>query len=173
MFFHNTTRNEIAGLVATYPENPDSPAGVGASNTTYPEFKRLAAILGYWEFTSMARLLLKTPPPDEVPARSWQAIYERSGTPILGTYHSTGLPHLFLETDHASTAIQDRYISFVDCLDPNVYAASTPSCYLTFWPTWQEKQLLMLGAHSTRLIDDNARAASFEYIRARLESLCL
>jgi hypothetical protein len=172
VFFHNATRDEIARLVSTYPENPDSPAGVGVSNGTYPEFKRLAAILGDWEFIFMARILLETFPAT-VPAWSYQATYA-SGTPILGTYHSTDLPRLYYETDDVSTAIQDLYISFVDSLDPNNYAASTPSGYLTFWPTWQQKkQLLEFGAQSTRLIDDDARAASFEYIRAHLETLRL
>ncbi|KAI1101088.1 alpha/beta-hydrolase [Jackrogersella minutella] len=172
VFFHNATRDEIAGLVATYRDNPDSPGGVGASNNTYPEFKRVAAILGDWEFTFMARLLLETLPAT-VPAWSYQATYA-SGTPILGTYHSTDLPRIFYETDDISTAIQDLYISFVDCLDPNDYAASTPSGYLTFWPTWQEeKQLLELGAQSTRVIYDDARVASFENIRAHLETLRL
>lgn len=170
VFFHNATRDEVAGLVATYPDSPDSPAGIGASNDTYPEFKRLAAILGDWEFTFMARLLLKTFPAT-VPAWSYQATYGR-GTPVLGTYHSSDLPRIYYGTDDVSTSIQDLYISFVDCLDPNNYAASTPSGYLTFWPTWQEKkQLLELGAQSTRLIHDGARAASFKYIRAHLETL--
>ena len=172
VFFHNATRDEVAGLVATYPNNPASPAGIGASNDTYPEFKRLAAILGDWEFVFMARLLLETFPAT-VPAWSYQATYAR-GTPVLGTYHGTDLPHIYYETDDISTSIQDLYISFVDSLDPNNYAASTPSGYLTFWPTWQKKkQLLELGAQSTRLIDDNARATSFKYIRAHLETLRL
>jgi carboxylesterase type B len=173
VFFHNATRDEIVGLVATYPNNPDSPAGIGASNDTYPEFKRLAAILGDWEFTFMARLLLETFPAT-VPAWSYQATYG-SGTPVLGTYHSFDLPHLYYETDDVSRSIQDLYISFVDSLDPNNNSApGTRSEYLTFWPTWQEKkQLLELGARSTRLVDDDARAASFEYVRAHLETLRL
>jgi hypothetical protein len=45
---------------------------------------------------------------------------------------------------------------------------------LTSWPTWQEKkQLLELGAQYTQLIDDDARAAIFEYTRAHLETLRL
>lgn len=84
------------------------------------------------------------------------------------------MPRLWLQTDDISTAIQSLYISFVHCLDPNNYAATNSSGYLTFWPTWQEeKQLLELGAESTRLINDGARAASFEYIRAHLEDLHL
>lgn len=172
VFFHNATRDEIEDLVSTYPVDPDSPAGIGASNFTYPEFKRLAAILGDWEFTFMSRLLLETFP-STVPAWSYLATYE-NGTQILGTYHSTDLPHIYYETDDVSTAIQDLYISFVDSLDPNNYANSTPSGYLTFWPTWHEKkQLLELGAQSTQLIDDDARTTSFEYIYAHLESLRL
>jgi carboxylesterase type B len=177
VFFHNATRDQVASLVTTYPENPESSAGVGPSNTTYPQFKRLAAILGDWEFTFMSRLLLEALPVT-VPAWSYQSTYE-SGTPILGTYHSTDMPRLWLKTDEVSTAIQNLYISFVHCLDPNNYAAATTtttnsSGYLTFWPTWQEEQqLLELGADSTRLIDDDARAASFEYILTHLEDLRL
>ncbi|KAI3390867.1 hypothetical protein diail_8465, partial [Diaporthe ilicicola] len=125
VFFQNATRDEVASLVTTYPENPDSPAGVGPSNTTYPEFKRLAAILGDWEFTFMSRLILEVFPAT-VPVWSYRATYE-SGTPILGTYHSTDMPRLWLQTDDVSTAIQDLYISFVDCLDPNDYAATNSS----------------------------------------------
>lgn len=172
IFFHNATREEVEGLVATYPENPDSPAGIGFSNFTYPEFKRLAAILGDWEFTFPARLLLETFPAS-VPAWSYEATYA-SGTPVLGTYHSTDLPYIYYKTDDVSKSIQDSYIAFVDCLNPNDYAPSNHSGYLTFWPTWQEnKQLLELGANYTRLIDDDARAASYEYIRAHLDTLRL
>lgn len=170
IFFHDATRDEIVGLVNTYPKNPHSPAGIGVSNGTYPEFKRLAAILGDFEFTFMARLLLETFPAI-VPAWSYQATYAR-GTPVLGTYHSTDLPRLYYETNDVSTSIQDLYISFVNCLDPNNHAAINSRGYLRFWPRWQEKkQLLEFGARSTRVIDDDARAASFGYIRAHLENL--
>ncbi|KAF1974304.1 alpha/beta-hydrolase [Bimuria novae-zelandiae CBS 107.79] len=174
VFFHNATREEVEGLVATYPSNPDSPAGIGAApiNVTYPEFKRLAAILGDWEFVFPSRLLLESYPAN-VSAWSYLATYE-SGTPILGTYHSTDMPRLYYETDEVSRSIQDTYISFVDCLDPNYYAKGNSSGYLTRWPRWQEKkQLLEFGANYTRLITDDARAASYEYILARLESLRL
>ena len=118
----------------------------------------------------MARLLLETFPAT-VPAWSYEATYG-SGTPILGTYHSSDLPHLYYETDGVSTSIQDLYISFVDSLDPNNYAANTTSGYLTHWPTWQKKrQLLELGANSTRLIGGDARAVSYEYVRTHLETL--
>lgn len=117
IFFRNATTEEVAGLVATYPKNPDTLAGVGASNSTYPEFKRLAAILGNWEFILMSRLLLETFPAD-VPASSYSAAYGR-GTPILGKYHTADVPHLFYKTDDVSVAIQGLYISFVASLDPN------------------------------------------------------
>lgn len=120
----------------------------------------------------MSRLFLEAFPPT-VPAWSYQATYD-SGTPVLGTYHSTDMPRLWLQTDDVSTAMQDLYISFVDGLDPNKFLATNSSGYLTFWPTWQEEEKLMeLGAESTRLIDDDARAASFEYVRTHLEALRL
>ncbi|EAQ85342.1 hypothetical protein CHGG_09356 [Chaetomium globosum CBS 148.51] len=79
IFFRNATTEEVAGLVATYPKNRDTLAGVGASNSTYPEFKRLAAILGNWEFILMSRLLLETFPAD-VPASSYSAAYGRGAS---------------------------------------------------------------------------------------------
>lgn len=151
----NATAKEVTSLVDTCPENTDDPAGVGPSNTTYPEFKRLAAILGDWEFTFMSRLLLKAFPPT-VPAWSYRATHER-GIPILGTYHSTDMPRLWSRTDQCndvSTAMQDLYISFVDCLDPNKYVTTNFSGYFTFWPTWKEEEkLLELASESTRLIE--------------------
>ena len=121
----------------------------------------------------MARILLETFPAT-VPAWSYRAVYAND-TPILGTYHSTDLPHIYYNTDNMSRSIQHLYISFVDCLDPNNYTPSSPNEYLSFWPTWQEKkQLLELGDHFTRLIeDDDSRAASFQYIRTNLEILHL
>ncbi|KAK7227525.1 hypothetical protein V2G26_015528 [Clonostachys chloroleuca] len=168
VFFQSATTEEVAALVATYPSNPDSPGGIGTTITAYPEFKRLAAILGDYEFTFMSRLLLETLP-DTVPAWSYQSTYT-SGTPILGTYHSTDMPRLFYKTDDVSTALKALYISFVGSLDPNDYEDATG--YLTSWPQWKEnKQLLEFGAESTRLITDDARSGSYEYVRSHLEAL--
>lgn len=172
VFFYKSTKEEIEGLVATYPSNPDSPVNTNGSDNVYPEFKRLAAILGDWEFNFMSRLLLETLP-ETTPAWSYLATYADE-TPILGTYHATDLPHLYLETDDMSKSMQALYISFVSSLDPNKYAQNTTSGYLTHWPSWHEKkQSLEFGAQSTRLILDNARAASYDYIRAHLETLRL
>ncbi|CAI6290893.1 unnamed protein product [Periconia digitata] len=172
IFFRSASREIVEGLVATYPPNPDSPAGIGPSNETYPEYKRLAAILGDWEFIFMSRLLLQSYPED-VPAWSYLSTYER-GTPILGTFHATDLPHLYYLTDDMSKSIQDAYIAFVDCLDPNQYKQSNSSGYLSYWPKWQEKEkLLELGSNYTRVIGDDERAASFEYVRTHIESLRL
>ncbi|KAI0198157.1 Alpha/Beta hydrolase protein [Astrocystis sublimbata] len=172
IFFPTATRDEVAGLVATYPKNPKSPPGIGASNATYPEFKRLAAILGDYYFDFMSRLLLETFP-KTIPAWSYLSTYGR-GTPILGTYHSTELPRIYYETDPISTSIQDLYISFVNTLNPNQCRAGGRGGYLTSWKTWQKGgKLLELGARSTRLVKDGARTASFEYVRAHLEALRL
>lgn len=168
VFFQSATTEEVAALVATYPSNSDSPGGIGTTITAYPEFKRLAAILGDYEFTFMSRLLLETLP-DTVSAWSYQSTYA-SGTPILGTYHSTDMPRLFYKTDDVSTALKALYISFVGSLDPNGYEDATG--YLTSWPQWKEnKQLLEFGAESTQLITDDARSGSYEYVRSHLEAL--
>lgn len=168
VLFHNATREEVEGLINTYPSH--SCDGTDVSNSTYPEFERLAAILGDVVFIMTRRIFLDTVP-DSVKTWSYQAAYER-GTPILGTYHVSDLPRSFYYTDRVSSAIQDLYISFVHSADPNDGVAGTEDGYISRWPTWREgKQLVEFGVNSTRLVDDDFRSASFRYIRSHLESL--
>lgn len=171
--FHHATREEITALVDTYPYNngsAGSPFGTGTLNEAYPEFKRLAAILGDVDFILTRRVFLETISPS-VPAWSFLATWDR-GTPILGTFHTSDLPRVFYGADDASLAIQDRYIAFVNSLDPNDGVAVAPVGYKTYWPKWQEtRQLIEFGANSTGLITDNFRAASFEWIQSHLDVL--
>ncbi len=159
----------------TYPYHngsAGSPFGTGTLNEPYPEFKRLAAIIGDIALILERRIFLETMP-SSVPAWSFLATWDR-GTPILGTFHTADLPRVFYGTDAASLAIQDRYIAFVESMDPNIGAEIAPAGHRTHWPTWQEtRQLLEFGANSTGLITDDFRNTSFEYIRAHLDVLHL
>ncbi|KAK2057031.1 hypothetical protein LY76DRAFT_487616, partial [Colletotrichum caudatum] len=103
VIFPGTTRQEIAALVKTYPFNngtAGSPFGTGTLNQAYPQFKRLAAILGDVAFILMRRALLDILP-ISMPAWSFQAASER-GTPILGSFHTSDLPRVFYGSDDAS-----------------------------------------------------------------------
>ncbi|KAK2022882.1 alpha/beta-hydrolase [Colletotrichum zoysiae] len=172
IIFPGATRQEIAALVKTYPYNngtAGSPFGTGTLNQAYPQFKRLAAILGDVAFILMRRAFLDILP-GSMPAWSFQAAFER-GTPILGSFHTSDLPRVFYGSDDASRAMQDRYIAFATSLDPNS-GVSESAGYRTYWPKWQESQkLLEFGPNSTRLVVDDFRATSFEYIQANLEKL--
>ncbi|WYZ43604.1 hypothetical protein EsH8_VII_000040 [Colletotrichum jinshuiense] len=170
VIFPGATREEIAALVNTYQYNggaDGSPFGTGTMNQAYPQFKRLAAILGDVAFILMRRAFLNMLP-TSMTAWAFQASWER-GTPILGSFHTSDLPHAFYGTDEASRAMQDRYIAFTTSLDPN-NGLSAPAGYGTFWPKWQKsQQLLEFGPNSTRLVPDDFRATSFNYIQKNLE----
>ena len=168
ILFRGATRKEVEGLVDIYPSS--SCNGASSSNETCPEFDRLSAILGDFVFILQRRIFLDTVP-KSVPTWSYQAAYER-GTPILGTYHVSDLPRSFSYTDRVSSAIQDLYISFAHSLDPNGGAAEDPDGYVTHWPKWREgRQLIEFGVNSTRLLTDDFRTPSFNYIRSHLDSL--
>lgn len=171
VIFPGATREEIAALVNTYQYNggaDGSPFGTGTMNQAYPQFKRLAAILGDVAFILMRRAFLNMLP-TSMTAWAFQASWER-GTPILGSFHTSDLPHAFYGTDEASRAMQDRYIAFTTSLDPN-NGLSAPAGYGTFWPKWQKsQQLLEFGPNSTRLVPDDFRATSFNYIQKNLET---
>ncbi|KAK1966027.1 alpha/beta-hydrolase [Colletotrichum sublineola] len=172
VIFPGATRQEITALVNTYPYNngtAGSPFGTGTMNQAYPQFKRLAAILGDTAFILMRRAFLDMLPVS-MPAWAFQAAFER-GTPILGSFHTSDLPRMFYDSDDASRAMQDRYIAFATSLDPNTEVSASAG-YSAYWPKWQEsQQLLEFGRNSTRLVPDDFRATSFDYIQANLDIL--
>ncbi|KAF6843031.1 sterol esterase precursor [Colletotrichum musicola] len=169
VIFTGATRQDIAALVDTYPYNngeDGSPFGTGALNQAYPQFKRLAAVLGDAAFILMRRAFLSMLPAS-MPAWTFQGSWER-GTPILGSFHTSDLPRAFYNTDDGSRAMQDRFIAFVASLDPNGGVSAPDGCKGR-WPTWQQsQQLLEFRANSTHLVPDDFRATSFEYVQANL-----
>ncbi|KAH8891512.1 alpha/beta-hydrolase [Thozetella sp. PMI_491] len=173
VIFKDATYQEVAALVDTYPYkngSAGSPFRTCELNKVYPEFKRLAAILGDFEFMLTRRVFLDSRA-SWLPAWSFLASWEH-GTPTLGTFHTADLPHVFYGNDPASVAIQDRYIAFVKSLNPNDGLASVAAGMDTYWPEWHEsRQLLELGANATRLLRDDFRAASFEYINSHFDAL--
>lgn len=122
------------------------------------------------EFILTRRIFLETIPP-YVPAWSFLATWEK-GTPILGTFHTSDLPRLFYGTDAASIAFQDRYIAFINCMDPNDGVDVALDGYKDYWPKWQQaRRLIEFGPSSTSIIADDFRGASFKYIQSHLDAL--
>ncbi|KAI0136827.1 putative extracellular lipase [Xylariales sp. AK1849] len=172
VFFHDATRELIEELVAIYPDDPSagSPFNTGILNNAYPEFKRLAAILGDLTFTLTRRVFLAAAiaaNPD-VPAWSYLASYDY-GTPILGTFHASDILQVFygILPDYASAATQSYYISFLYDLDPN-----SGNGNFSEWPQWNEgQQLVQFTNTASTVIDDDFRSNSSDFITANRDSL--
>lgn len=100
-FFNNAPLSKMNELVATYPETffDGSPFRSGLLNNIYPQFKRLAAILGDLVFTLTRRSFLNVANAvnPTVPSWSYLSSYDL-GTPILGTFHGSDLLQVFFGT---------------------------------------------------------------------------
>lgn len=172
IFFKDATREQIQALVATYPDDitAGSPFNTGIFNNPYPEFKRLAAILGDLVFTLSRRLFLsgtsKVNP--DVPSWSYLSSYDY-GTPILGTFHGSDILQVFygILPNYASASFASYYLSFVYNLDPNNGSGILPD-----WPQWSEKQQLMQFSNiASWVADDDFRTESYEWIGDNIDVL--
>ncbi|KXJ86785.1 sterol esterase [Microdochium bolleyi] len=175
IFFNNAARSDMQALVRTYPssQSAGSPFRTGLFNIAYPQFKRLAAILGDLVFTLTRRLFLEytTAAHPDVPAWSYLAGYNY-GLPILGTFHGSDLVQFFygIKPNYAAGAFQAYLTSFVTNLDPNT---DTDRRYQP-WAQWKGgRQLMMIDAGSGRMAGDDFRGNSFEWIRANVGVLRL
>ncbi len=168
IYFFDATEAQIQGLVDVYPDEPaqGSPFGTGELYNIYPQYKRLAAILGDITFTLTRRLFLSitsTVNPN-TPTYSYLATYD-DAIPLLGTFHASDiLPAYGLDPGVATSSIQAYYSNFIVNLDPN---NGTTGLGLVNWPQWaQGEQLLNFGAVSNSLLADNFREAQYEFLAA-------
>ncbi|QSZ34650.1 hypothetical protein DSL72_007504 [Monilinia vaccinii-corymbosi] len=172
IFFPNTPASLITALLRLYPNDltSGSPFRTSLLNNWYPQFKRLAAILGDLTFTLTRRILLRTVhnTAPTLPTWSFLSSYDHA-IPILGTYHASDVRLLFSadSTDYAARATRAYYLSFIHILDPN---NGTSSTYAT-WPPWGAgNQLLNLFADSASFITDDFRSASSDFLSTHLTS---
>lgn len=163
-FFPLATLNQISSLVATYPDNPaaGSPFNTGLLNVVYPQYKRVAAILGDITFTLTRRGYLAQIS-SQVPAWSYLGSY-LSSTPILGSFHFGDILEVYFDLPSIGTSrsIQTHYISFINSMDPN----SIPN--LLRWPQYStsSKLLLNFGELASSITVDNFRQTSYEYFNS-------
>ncbi|TVY84735.1 putative secreted lipase [Lachnellula suecica] len=168
VFFESATTEQITALVATYPDNSidGSPFRTLLLNEWYPQFKRLAAILGDLTFTLTRRAFLNLVS-TEVPSWSYLSSYDY-GTPVLGSVHAGDILQVFygILPNYASASIHDYYFSFVYTMDPN-----NGSSFMD-WPQWSEsKQLMNFYALNAVLITDDFRSDSYDWVAANVGSL--
>ncbi|RMD40452.1 hypothetical protein DV735_g4666, partial [Chaetothyriales sp. CBS 134920] len=161
----------VAGLVEYYPDDwgiSGSPFDTGILWNLYPQFKRLAAILGDVTFTLSRRLYLAGVS-SQVPSWSYLSSYLH-GLPILGTLHASDIPYAFgwLGDNVPTVSIQTYYISFINSLDPNTISTSSP---LIKWPQYSTSspQLLNFQLSSNALITDDFRQGAAKYIAANMD----
>ena len=172
-FFNGATTAKLEELVATYPDitTDGSPFRTGGFNNWYPQFKRLAAILGDLTFTLTRRSFLdvaNTINPD-VPNWSYLSSYDYL-TPVLGTFHGSDILQVFfgILPNYASASFKAYYLSFVNTMDPN---EGTSGLFLD-WPKWGAgKKLLNTYATGAGLISDDFRSDTYAYITANIASL--
>jgi carboxylesterase type B len=165
IFYPQAPLSMIEGLVATYPDDPaaGSPFRTGLLNNWYPQFKRLAAILGDVTFTPRQRTFLETVASvtPNLPTWSYLASYFH-GTPILGTFHTGDILQVLWATlpDYASQAIHAYYYSFIYTQDPNNGSNQIE------WPQWNHgQQLMQFDLLDADLLLDDFRSESYNFIK--------
>ncbi|KAL5362041.1 Alpha/Beta hydrolase protein [Aspergillus floccosus] len=170
-YFFSASRAQLEELVGTYQTITEdgSPFRTGIFNNWYPQFKRLAAILGDLTFTLTRRALLKyaTEVKPEVPCWSYLASYDY-GTPILGTLHGSDILQVFygILPNYASRSIHTYYFSFVYDQDPNSRRGNFMK-----WPQWKEgNQLMHFMANRGALLKDDFRSDTYEFLLKNVDS---
>ncbi|ROW08554.1 hypothetical protein VPNG_06212 [Cytospora leucostoma] len=172
-YFNSATSAQMGALLATYPEDvtAGSPFRTGLLNELYPQYKRIAAILGDLVFTLTRRIFLETTDavnPD-VPSWSYLSSYDY-GTPYLGTFHASDLLQTFfgIYDNYASQSTRTYYFNFLHNLDPNVGYGDYPD-----WPQWKDtgsgNQLVQFYATSQNYLADDFRNDSYAYIAANID----
>ncbi|KAJ0419750.1 Alpha/Beta hydrolase protein [Aspergillus carlsbadensis] len=175
VFFPTAPNEVLEKFISLYADTSKNgaPFRTGTWWNIYPEFKRLAAIIGDHEFSLSRRIFLEaseTLSPD-VPTWSYMSSYNH-GTPILGTFHGSDLLQVFfgILPNYAADAFHAYYISFVNDLDPNEGNGGR----FRYWPRWSEghRLLNMYAGHSEVILDD-FRSEAAVFLRDNIEHLRL
>lgn len=179
LYFQNATTAQLQTLVNAYSTDikAGSPFGTGILNEIYPQYKRIASLLGDLVFSLSRRLFLETADlvnPD-VPSWSYMATYYED-FPIMGTFHASDILEVFfgLRNNYACNSIRTYYYNFLYNLNPNNGTGLNP--YPT-WPQWKDTgnghQLMEHKADTYQYTADTFRSANYEVIKANAKSLYL
>ena len=166
-FFWNMTTDLMNEYVSYYDNDwtDGSPFRTGDMYRIYPQFKRLAAILGDLVFTLTRRVtlqILERMDP-EMPTWSYLSSYDQ-GTPLLGTPHGSDLIQVVygIKPNYAAQSFKQYYISFVNHYDPN--KGVTDPRFIR-WPQYsQGHQLLHTLAGYADYIPDDFRKPASDFI---------
>lgn len=175
LYFHTATRAQIQALVDTYQDISvdGSPFRTSNINNWYPQFKRLAALLGDYAFIMTRRILLELAAQTKPHIQTWSylASYDH-GTPYLGTFHGSDVLQVFygILPNFASRSIHSYYLSFAYELDPNKRSAGS----FPEWPTWKEDhQLMQFFNDRGDLLEDGFRNDTYTVLMDNISSFKL
>ncbi|KAF1988345.1 lipase 3 precursor [Aulographum hederae CBS 113979] len=160
----------ISGLLDVYPETPSagSPFDSGNKYTVYPQFKRLAAILGDLTFILTRRIYLDAAESvAKIPTWSYLSSHLKDTSP-LGTFHGSDLIYMFgllNKTSHPGQTSLQYFISFVNDLDPNSIPQEPK------WPQYdtQTRPMLHLHMQSNNLTTDTFRQPVADYLEKNID----
>lgn len=173
LYFTNTDPQIVDQFVDIYPEDPaqGSPFDTGDDNNIYPQFKRVAALLGDAVFTMSRRAVLNITTGIQPNVKRWSYLSQYDqGTPVLGTFHGSDLIQVFygIKDNFAASAIVNYFLNFAYNLDPNDASGGTRATegeQLINWPDWaSSKQLIQFDADKASLIPDDFRQQQFEFL---------
>lgn len=169
IFFRSADPKIVDDLVATYETGDGSPYRTGPLNNWYPQYKRVASIIGDYTFQLTRRFLFEVSSKvyPNVPSWSWFGTFYY-GVPILGSFHGSDLLQSMYPILPGSPGqtIAGYYLSFIYDKDPN------SDNELAEWPQWSDGRLMALfEAQSNGLIADNFRNASYEVVKKNIEVL--
>lgn len=183
-YFFSNPAADVATWVSLYPDDPaaGSPFRTGTDNNFYPQFKRMAALIGDAVFTLTRRVVLgavAARAPD-LPTWSYLSVYDY-GTPYLGTLHGSDLIQVFYgeKDNYAAAAVMNYFLNFAYNLDPNNGTGGTPPMSLSGevptlieWPRWsQGNTLVQFGADNFSYLQDDFRQPAFEFISTNAADL--
>ncbi|KAH9929250.1 sterol esterase [Fomitopsis serialis] len=126
---------ELLAVGVAYPQDPilGSPFDTGNANELTPQFKRMAAFTGDWQFESPRRLVLETMSRTQ---DAWAYLFRRGKSrAYLGAYHSSDLSEFFSDVDYIG---MDALVNFATNLDPNAAPGLAPNISYLSGVNWEQ-----------------------------------
>jgi len=166
-YFPEMSRETLETLASYYDNSTNgSPYRTGDEWNWYPQFKKLAAIIGDITFIMTRRALLfaSSVLRPNVPTWTYLSSYDY-GTPVLGSFHGGDILQVFycLFPNYACQAFHAYYLNFVNNLDPNV--GHTDASYPA-WPVWNgtNHPMVNMFASYSEVISDTFREEAYQFL---------
>ncbi|PCH36160.1 alpha/beta-hydrolase [Wolfiporia cocos MD-104 SS10] len=174
------TSSDLQKVSKSYPSDPGegSPFGTGDLYALTPQYKRIAAFTGDWEFVAPHRFWVEHMSRTQ---DTWAYLFNRmKSTPFLGAVHSSDVTEFFGDRNNFPSgtdrcidfAATDAIINFANHLNPNA-PAGLPSnvSFLSkvSWDKWSEGTT----SHPFLLFLDPAPSLGLSYDMYRADALAL